>query len=239
VASIPYNIGIACGPSGLVVVDLDVPGHGEAGHDAPTGADELARLSAEHGRAFPNGTFTVRTPSAGGSHLYFTAPRTRIRNSAGRIGPLIDIRSAGGYVVAPGSRFGGQTYAVTNSVPPAPLPDWIIELAHRPDPSPAPPGCSGRSWTGDGSAYAEAALHNEATTVAEAPEGTRNDTLNRAAFNLGQLVAVGLLPAAKVITTLTAAAEAAGLPSSEARRTIRNGMSAGTRKPRHQTRRTP
>jgi len=30
--------------------------------------------------------------------------------------------------------------------------------------------------------------------VVMAPEGTRNDTLNRAAFGLGQLVAAGMLP---------------------------------------------
>jgi hypothetical protein len=64
---VPYNIGIACGPSGLVVIDTDLPTHGQP-HDsarkpAPTGLEELARLCREHGQPFPAGTFTVRTPS--------------------------------------------------------------------------------------------------------------------------------------------------------------------------------
>lgn len=75
----------------------------------------------------PAAAFTVRTPS-GGHHLYFTAAEADVRNSAGRLGPLIDVRAVGGYVVAPPSHIGGKPYAVTNAVPPAPLPSWIAAL---------------------------------------------------------------------------------------------------------------
>jgi hypothetical protein len=68
--------------------------------------------------------------------------------------------------------------------------------------------------------------------VAGAAEGTRNDTLNRAAFSLGQLVAAGMLPAAAVSTALADVASSAGLPPDETRRTIRSGMTAGLRNPR-------
>jgi len=79
-----------------------------------------------------------------------------------------------------------------------------------------------------------AALHEEAQLVATALPGTRNDTLNRAAFSLGQLVAAELLPPLAVSTALASAAERAGLPADEARRTIRSGMTAGARYPRKQ-----
>jgi Bifunctional DNA primase/polymerase, N-terminal len=235
---IPYNIGIASGPSGLVVIDLDLPGHGHARPCCTpaqgSGAEELARLCREHGQPFPDRTFTVTTPS-GGSHLYFTAPGARIPNSAGQFGPMIDVRSAGGYVIAPGSRITGKTYEITSPVPPAPLPEWITgELARKPGPLPEA-GSVRCTWPQDTTSYARAALRNEAEAVADAPEGTRNDTLNRAAFNLGQLVGAGQLPASDVTAELSRAAAAAGLPESEIRRTIRNGMAAGTRNPRHQT----
>ena len=62
--------------------------------------------------------------------------------------------------------------------------------------------------------------------------GTRNVTLNRAAFSLGQLVAAGLIPPIPVITSLIGAARHAGLTEEEAVRTVRSGMDAGARKPR-------
>jgi hypothetical protein len=78
-----------------------------------------------------------------------------------------------------------------------------------------------------------AALREEARLVATARPGTRNDTLNRAAFSLGQLAAAGLLPPLAVATALASAAERAGLPAEEARRTIRSGMTAGSHCPRN------
>jgi hypothetical protein len=73
----PWNIGLATGPSGLVVVDLDVPKEGETG---PDGATALGTLAAERGGPIP-GTYTVTTPS-GGRHLYYVAPPgVRLRNT--------------------------------------------------------------------------------------------------------------------------------------------------------------
>lgn len=62
----PYNLGIATGPSGLVVVDLD-DAHGEPAPEPWTGAtggrDVLARLAAKAGQPVPAGTYTVSTPT--------------------------------------------------------------------------------------------------------------------------------------------------------------------------------
>ena len=239
----PYNIGIACGQSGLVVIDLDVARDGPDGADPrgprqgldgpASGADALVRLCRAHGQRYPAGTYTVDTPS-GGSHLYFTAPEAPVRNSAGRLGPLIDIRAHGGYVVGDGSLVDGRRYVARGDFLPLalPLPAWIARLLLE---EPALPEITRPLPALDrvqGRAYALAAFREETRRVAEARVGTRNDTLNRAAFSLGQLVAAGLIPPLPVMTGLADAAARAGLPADEARRTIRSGMAAGVRKPR-------
>jgi hypothetical protein len=62
---------------------------------------------------------------------------------------------------------------------------------------------------------------------------TRHDTLNRAAYNLGQLVGAGLLPERTVITSLANAATQSGLAKQpEILRIIGSGMNAGIRHPR-------
>jgi hypothetical protein len=68
--------------------------------------------------------------------------------------------------------------------------------------------------------------------VATAPIGRRNATLNRAAFNLGQLVAAGLLDGDEVRAVLLAAALEAGNPEPKAQATISSGLSGGGAKPR-------
>jgi hypothetical protein len=91
-----HGVGILTGPeSGIFVIDIDVA-------DGKAGDDTLHDLEAIHGQL--PATATVRTGS-GGLHLYFTWPDgTDIRNSAsGALGPGIDVRGAGGFVVAPPS----------------------------------------------------------------------------------------------------------------------------------------
>lgn len=80
--------------------------------------------------------------------------------------------------------------------------------------------------------YAAAALAAEEQAVRDASEGTRNDTLNRAAFNLGQLVAAGQLDELEVRDRLFSAGVASGLTVQETWRTIESGLIAGTRQPR-------
>jgi Bifunctional DNA primase/polymerase, N-terminal len=84
--------------------------------------------------------------------------------------------------------------------------------------------------------YAQAALQREAARVRGAA-GSCNDTLNRAAFNLGQLVAAGLLDAEQVRAVLLAAALAApatGQPDRQrrAQATITSRLRGGAAKPR-------
>lgn len=82
------NYAVAAG-DGLLIVDLDP----RAGSDASLQALPFT---------LPADTLTVRTPG-GGRHVYLSGPD--VANSVGRLGAGIDIRSAGGYVVGPGSFF--------------------------------------------------------------------------------------------------------------------------------------
>jgi uncharacterized protein YdaU (DUF1376 family) len=111
------NIGIATGKrSGLLVVDLD---H----HGDKNGESTLSALAEEYG-SVPN-TLTAKTGT--GVHLYFQYPVQRTNCSAGKVGEGIDVRSDGGYVVAPPSRHAsGREYAWVNAEQPlAELPTWL------------------------------------------------------------------------------------------------------------------
>jgi putative DNA primase/helicase len=86
---------------------------------------------------------------------------------------------------------------------------------------------------GDGiGAYAAQALRAECQAVATATEGSRNKTLNDAAFAAGTLVGAGALDESTAVLNLKAAARQCGLPEGEAARTIGSGMTAGKDKPR-------
>ena len=82
------------------------------------------------------------------------------------------------------------------------------------------------------SRYAFSALASEADQVRYAAPGTRNDTLNRAAFSMGQLVGGGELRESDVERALTAAGITAGLDQREIAATISSGISKGILSPR-------
>ena len=81
-------------------------------------------------------------------------------------------------------------------------------------------------------AYSLKALTDELHIVANAPEGTRNSTLNDSALKLGSLVAAGGLTQLEVLRPLIDAAMTAGLPESEAVATTRSGYEFGLENPR-------
>jgi hypothetical protein len=71
-------------------------------------------------------TYEVSTPS-GGVHLYFLPPAVELKSTASQIAPGVDTRAQGGYVVIPPSVIVGNAYEVTNDVPIAELPAWLLE----------------------------------------------------------------------------------------------------------------
>ncbi|WP_199515278.1 bifunctional DNA primase/polymerase [Nucisporomicrobium flavum] len=180
------------------------------------------------GGAMPAGP-QVRT-GGGGWHFWFTP--TGYGNRVHLL-PGVDWRGAGGYVLAPPSRHANGTsyyWVVRPDVACPPAPEALCGLIAGPGPPPAAGGWEpGRSEIVHPDRYAAVALEAEADRVARAPVGTRNDTLNRAAFALGRLVAAGLLDSAAVTRELVAAAAWAGLGRAETVRTIRSGLSAGRR----------
>ncbi|NEV90119.1 bifunctional DNA primase/polymerase [Streptomyces tendae] len=220
----PYNVGIAAGPSRLVVVDLDVPKH-KSSSDAPGGATTFAALCERAGHAVPD-TYRTRTAS-GGEHLYFTAPHgVRLPNTAGTVAPLVDTRAWGGYVVAAGSITPAGRYEAPSDYPAAPLPDWLLTILQ---PAPAHPTGPLRLPAVDGSRAAVAALEAECAVVAAAPERQRNNTLNRCAFKVGRFVAWGDLPRHVAEDAFQAAGEAVGLTAAECRATIRSALDGSLR----------
>lgn len=124
------NVGIVTGElSGLVVVDID-PRHG--------GDDAMDDLLVKHGSIAE--TVEVMT-GGGGRHIYFKHPGFEVRNSAGRIGPGIDVRGDGGYVLAPpSSHISGGKYEWEASSEPsmvglAEMPKWLLEMLRKPSPA--------------------------------------------------------------------------------------------------------
>jgi hypothetical protein len=114
------NVGIATGPkSGFFVI----------GPDGQAGIDALAELERQYGPLPP--TPRSRTGS-GGRHNYFAWPPGRvIKNAANCNGLPIDVRGAGGYVVAPPSlHWTGNSYLweiPPEEVPLAPAPVWLLD----------------------------------------------------------------------------------------------------------------
>jgi hypothetical protein len=231
----PYNIGVAAGPSGLLVVDLDQPKNpGDLapepwrGRGAANGAEVLALVADGRAADLPD-TYTVTTPT-GGQHLYFHQTTSELGNSAGRIGWKIDTRGHGGYVVGAGSITANGRYLATSTAAPQPLPTWITDALAASRPYPGPTGTVPELK--NTSAYTLAALAGELEKVLSATTGQRNDTLNRAAFALGQLVGAHLLDEAMARDELLSAAGGIGLPLAEAERTITSGLIGGVRQPR-------
>ncbi|MET8140393.1 bifunctional DNA primase/polymerase [Sphaerisporangium sp. NPDC005288] len=241
-----YNVGIACGPSGLVVIDLDVPKPGEhppAEWDRPGisgGADVLALVCERAGHSLPTPeTFQVRT-RLGGVHLYYTAPAgVRLGNTRGEdgngLGWKVDTRAAGGYVVGPGSVVdlpdGAGSYDVIHPAPPAPLPGWLAERL-RPAPLPPQQPVKVPVATDRRGSYLRAAVLAELARVTGSPPDGHNNALYFASVALGQLVAGGALDQAEVFAWLSEAAATVGQRPGEAFRTIASGLRAGAKRPR-------
>jgi hypothetical protein len=237
----PYGVGIATGPSRLVVVDLDTakgpddtPPEAWRGPGIVSGEDVLAALCERHGEPYPAGTYAVRT-GRGGTHLYFEAPGDgpELRNTAAKLGWKIDTRAAGGYVVGAGSVVAGRPYAaVRDAAPVNSLPAWLLTLL-RPAPLPPQrPVVVPIAATDRRTAYLRKAVDAEVARVTGSPAGQHNTALYRAAVALGQLVAGGELGEAEVFGWLSEAAERVGQRPREIPATIASGLRAGAKRPR-------
>ncbi|MER5391907.1 bifunctional DNA primase/polymerase [Saccharopolyspora sp. NPDC002686] len=199
-----FNVAIATGPSGLLVVDCDRPKPGWTWPEGwnstgvTSGRDVLEVLAERAGASMPT-TWTVATPS-GGMHFYFRAPEgVRLRNTTGEnggLGPLIDTRAGGGYVVAPGSITAEGAYELIDDADPVDLPGWLVQAL---TPKPAAANSAPREIASARmSRYVSAALRNERERLEATGTGPQNRALFTAALALGRLVAGGAVTDATV-----------------------------------------
>ncbi|MFC8394915.1 bifunctional DNA primase/polymerase [Streptomyces sp. NPDC057238] len=158
------GVGVACGPAGVVVIDIDaharpVPPRDRLLPGIPIpervdltgladGFHTLGLLAALSGAASPaddDTTLRVRTPS-GGLHVWYRAHRRhRWQCSTGSGGGRslawqVDVRAHGGYIVAPGTATAAGRYLPVGAVrEPAPLPSWLAGELERTGHLPAVP----------------------------------------------------------------------------------------------------
>lgn len=109
------NWAVACGPSGLAVIDIDPPIGEESLFDFQL-AEGFLPETREHRSA------------RGGRHLIFAGS---IPNSVGKLGPKLDTRGGHGYIVIPPSTFEGAPYEVVLDRKPVELPSFVGEALGR------------------------------------------------------------------------------------------------------------
>lgn len=216
------NIGVATGKvSGITVIDIDPRNGGDA---------TIAALAAR-GFLFPRGP-EARTGN-NGRHLFFVY-HPGIKASKDKLGPGIDIKTDGGYVVAAPSVIarseqgpgGSYRWVVSPENEPLPyLPTWVVQKLAPP--APVRPRFEPAVRTTEG---AERSLEAMARKLASAPQGDRNNLLNWCAYKAGGMVRDGKIGAEVVAARLTQAALAAGLALPEVRATIASGIKGGVSK---------
>ncbi len=144
-------------------------------------------------------------------------------NSASRLWAGIDVRAVGGVTLPPSRHASGKRYEWVDyyeEIRPFPMAALLALNPQRP-------------------AYREPAradLGRIAAQVKGAPDGQRNDLLNRAAFTCGGLIAVGRLTYDEAYAALDEAAAEAGLLPWERRATIKSGLRGGLQHPMEQRR---
>jgi hypothetical protein len=222
------SVGIVCGAvsQNLVVIDLD-------GQEAI----DLWRREQPH----LCDTYTVRSGSGKGAHLYFYVrdlpPTTRV---VGIDAGNIELRANGCYVIAPPSVHpsGGlytvecpRPIAVQESM--AGVVTWIKGLIRQKHGGVMPPPSLPAGTIRRASAYGLAALNDECAKVRTARTGVNNQ-LNLSAFKLGRLVKRGAIDMAQVESALYQAAYANGYVERDGERqtraTIASGLNAGIAK---------
>ncbi len=116
------NLAVATGPAaGLIVLDVD----------AGAGDESIARLEAAHGELSP--TWAVETGGSG-LHLWYHHTGLPVPSRVGKLGPGLDVRGVGGYVVVPpsihrsGTRYQWGAAWHPAKLPLAPLPAWLLTL---------------------------------------------------------------------------------------------------------------
>lgn len=133
-----------------------------------------------------------RTPAAGNPNpqnherrLWFRSD-PRVRNSAGRIAPGVDVRGQGGYAIVPPS----PGYTVIADVPVADWTPWLMQPGMvLPPPAQERPISSGGADARASNARFEGYRNSVLDTVRQSPDGQKHLRLCNAALALGGVAA--------------------------------------------------
>ncbi|MGW2207153.1 bifunctional DNA primase/polymerase [Streptomyces sp. NPDC001774] len=218
------NIGIACKPSGLLVVDCDMPKRPNQLADTPwgylhdqlgplvDGSDVLREMCRRYGDSYERleQTYRVCTGSLG-LHLYYRWPDEIQASQASPVPGLLDVRcNANGYVLAAGSVTYKGPYVAENDLPVADAPGWLVELCRK-KPPPDRPAPSRFQQPGGGHS-------GLIKSIRYAAEGQRHFVLYWAACRMSDEG----IPVDDALTLLTPPALESGLPAAEAEHHIRS-----------------
>ena len=217
------NIGIACGASGVVVLDIDT----KAGADP---REVLARFDRAGAPVVGTGLAPERSeryprslPGRRGLQVYF---KGNMASAARLLIPGCEIKGAGGYVVAPPSIHPCSVDYVGELPPVAelpPVPRWLVDLIQRPEPHPFVHVPTGRPPD------PSRVLAGLVRIVREAPTGNRNRATYWAACRVAEHSGAGTLDERRAIEAIRAGALAAGLGEHEVDQVIRSGLGRRTR----------
>jgi hypothetical protein len=212
------------------------------------GAETLEYLAKHCGPRPPTWIVSAREATDPSGHRLYRLPagfeEADMRTGIGGIDVL---RWGHRYSIAPGSTnpdAGGAVYRcwheetgqVLEGLPPVSelpeLPESWARAFLKPEPQPeeGPSWTPGQEASEEAQAWAIELLRRQARTVADTPEGGRNEALNTAALIVGHYIP-HLLDHALAVATLTRAAELCGLEKGEARATIASGLAAGMAEP--------
>jgi hypothetical protein len=212
--------------TGFIVLDIDIK------EDLANGWDSLEDL----GHSILPDSPVVHTAS-GGCHWYFAHPERELKCSTGLLGPGLDVRATGGYVIMPSPNSGYEWDPICNfdTVPLAPAPSWLWppKLSRSSLAKPPLRPVQGLS------PYGTATVEGACAAIVRAPAGEQERTLNAECFSVGTAVGAGLIPAGIALSALLNAA--AAMPDHDSARPwrpeeidlkVRRAFAAGQAKPR-------
>lgn len=228
------NFGVSCGPSRVIVVDVD------------RGGFDGFRAWCTANLGFEINSPTVISPTSGW-HVYFKVPAgtdSETLRQPNLSGKEVNVRAGHGYVVAPWSvtdpiadssvkiKGAYRSYDVLRLAPPPLVAHCLPDRREEPLIRPVED-----VELGEDGLPLDALVKNETSRRAvaclsrllQAVPGERNEKMNQAAFDLGKLVAEGKLAEWRAVDMLIENGEAIGIARDEAkaRSTIRSGLKAG------------
>lgn len=224
--------GIALASCRLVVIDTD---RHHAEYDGVSAFADLASIRQ------PLASHPVTQTAGGGEHHFLRQPEGEpLGNRSGALPAGVDVRGAGGFVVAPGSiRPDGAEWRTSNgeldltdafrrgAIPP--MPAWLVDVIRAQKPA-AESVVAPKDRD-----YAAAALAGCVAELERAAPGNRNNALNALSYRLGRMVGRGWIDEADVVDALTGGAVRCGLVADDGidavRDTIHSGLRAGRARP--------